>query len=948
MPRYRASSILLTACLATAPAIASGAPPRLRAEPYASGLSRPVAVVQDPTDDARQMVVEQGGLIRVIVAGQVLATPFLNLSGAIVSGGEQGLLGMAFAPDYASSGRFYVNFTNPAGDTVIARFLRSTSNPLTADPASRFDLRWGGPGGLRYIDQPFANHNGGDLHFGPDGFLYIGMGDGGSGGDPEGYAQNPNSLLGKMLRIDVNVLLTHPEGYVVPPSNPFVGGGGPVSARPEIWAFGLRNPWRFSFDRQTGALIMGDVGQGQREEINYQPAGMGALNYGWRNYEGTLAFNASAAPAYLPLTFPALEYGRDAGRSVTGGVMCRQCIGGGEFDGRYFFADFITGRVWSVRFAPDSSGQTIAVDRLEHTAELSGGAGSVGNVSAMATAGPFRQLFMVLYDRGTIVRVSLEAPARRLAYGVHFTGAAADRAIYRPESGEWFCTCGDLPRWGRPGDIPVPGLYGPTRSGRALETVAVFRPSSGQWFVPDSPVVSWGLPGDIPVPARYGGANAFKDIAVFRPSTGTWFVKERFTVSWGLPGDIPVPTDYDGDGVDDIAVYRPSTGRWYLRNIATLDWGLRGDIPVPADYDGDGTADVAVFRPRTGEWLVRGKLTRVWGRAGDIPVPLDVNGDGRAELVVFRPAAGTWYAIDPATGATDTLAFGRAGDVPLGRVAPALRSTPGDFDGDRRADVGIYRPSGTEWWTLASSTGNMSHGLLIFGTTGDRPVVGDYDGDGIRDVAAYREAHPSSWDVLWSSRDVSPLVTSMWGVTGDEPTPADYDGDGRTDVAVWRPSQGRWYVLSSSTAQGLMVDWGLDGDIPVPADFDGDGRADFAVFRPSIGRWFIRGLYTGITTVSDWGLDGDIPVAADFDGDRRADIAIFRPSTGQWWIRQSATGTIVTLDWGLNGDVPVTLDFDGDGRTEITVFRPSTGRWHIRGAAAIDWGRSGDVPLIAR
>jgi hypothetical protein len=254
----------------------------LRSRVYASGLNSPVAFVQDPTNTAVQFVVEQGGRIRVIQSGIILGTDFLDLRGAISSGGERGLLGLAFAPDYASSGRFYVNFTDPAGNTVVARFRRATSTPPAADPASRFDLRWR-RSGLSYIPQPYANHNGGNLAFGPDGYLYIGLGDGGSGNDPENRAQNPAEPLGKMLRIDVNVADTDANGYVVPPTNPFVSGG-PAGVLPEIWSFGLRNPWRYSFDPPsrggTGALIIADVGQGAWEEIDFEPAGRGGRTVG--------------------------------------------------------------------------------------------------------------------------------------------------------------------------------------------------------------------------------------------------------------------------------------------------------------------------------------------------------------------------------------------------------------------------------------------------------------------------------------------------------------------------------------------------------------------------------------------------------------------------------------------------------------------------------------------
>ena len=268
---------------------------------YVTGLTNPVAFVQDPSNAAIQYVVEQAGRIRVIRDGALLSTDFLDLRTEVSAGGERGLLGLAFPPDYAVSGRFFVNFTNPAGHTVVARFVRSDGDPPQANVGSRLDLRWST--GLRVITQPFANHNGGNIAFGSDGFLYIGMGDGGSGNDPDHRAQDPTTLLGKFLRIDVGVADTDPEGpagFRVPADNPFLGLPG---ARPEIWSFGWRNPWRFSFDDTrlggTGAMIAGDVGQGAWEEVDYEPAGRGGRNYGWRNREGAHDNVTNRPPAFL-------------------------------------------------------------------------------------------------------------------------------------------------------------------------------------------------------------------------------------------------------------------------------------------------------------------------------------------------------------------------------------------------------------------------------------------------------------------------------------------------------------------------------------------------------------------------------------------------------------------------------------------------------------------------
>jgi glucose/arabinose dehydrogenase len=378
----------------------------LRARVYTSGLTLPVAFVQDPTDRTIQFVVEQGGTIRAVRSGTVLGTAFLDLTASIVSGGEQGLLGLAFAPDYATSGRFFVDFTNPSGNTVVARFRRS-ADPLVADPSSRFDLHWGGASGPAFIAQPFANHNGGHLAFGPDGFLYVGLGDGGSGDDPAHRAQNPAELLGKMLRIDVNVPDSHPSGYEVPANNPFAGGQ-PVAARGEIWSFGLRNPWRYTFDDParggTGALVIADVGQGRWEEIDYEPAGRGGRNYGWRNREGAHDNVTSRPPAFQPLVDPIHEYDHSTGQSITGGYVYRGRTLGAAYQGRYFFADFIAGRVWSIALTIDAATRDARASNLiEHTTEL-GGLTQLGNVSSFGIDAD-DELYVVSYSRGTILRV---------------------------------------------------------------------------------------------------------------------------------------------------------------------------------------------------------------------------------------------------------------------------------------------------------------------------------------------------------------------------------------------------------------------------------------------------------------------------------------------------------------------------------------------------------------
>jgi glucose/arabinose dehydrogenase len=359
----RLSLCLLLGC----PAVATAQ--QLEAVPVASGLDRPVKFVQHPTLPHVQLVVEQGGRIRVLDHG-ALAGDYADLTGSVNSTGERGLLGLAFAPDFAVSRRVFLNFTNPAGHTVIARFRQPTDTVVALDASSRFDLLW--PGADRFILQPFANHNGGDLAFGPDGFLYIPLGDGGDADDPLHNAQTPGTLLGKMLRIDVGVPDTDVEGYDVPADNPFVGQ---IGVLPEIWAFGLRNPWRFSFDDParggTGALVLGDVGQVRFEEVDYEPAGRGGRNYGWRNREGAHDHIASPPPAYVPLTDPLWEYPRLTGQSITGGYVYRGTALGSQYVGRYFFGDFAASRVWSLALSVDpATGEATAFAPREHTASL--------------------------------------------------------------------------------------------------------------------------------------------------------------------------------------------------------------------------------------------------------------------------------------------------------------------------------------------------------------------------------------------------------------------------------------------------------------------------------------------------------------------------------------------------------------------------------------------------
>lgn len=304
----------------------------LQAQVVASGLASPVHL-SSPPGDARLFVVEQAGRVRIIKNGQLLATPFLDLSTRVSSGGERGLLSIAFHPQFASNGHFYVNYTDGSGDTRIERY-RVSANPDIADAGSAKLIL--------SVDQPFSNHNGGHILFGQDGMLYVAMGDGGSGGDPLGHAQNLNTLHGALLRIDVD----NGDPYGIPVDNPFVGN---PNARAEIWAYGLRNPWRVAFDRQAGLLYIADVGQAQWEEVNAAAATASGRNYGWNVMEGPQCFNAGACNT-AGLTPPVLAYDHSEGCSIIGGYVYR---GSAQpaIAGHYFYSDFCSGFLRSFVYA---------------------------------------------------------------------------------------------------------------------------------------------------------------------------------------------------------------------------------------------------------------------------------------------------------------------------------------------------------------------------------------------------------------------------------------------------------------------------------------------------------------------------------------------------------------------------------------------------------------------
>ena len=583
------AALLMLALTASAPAAVfqpAGPPPAAALLDLGTDLFRLTSVtstggIGDMGDD-RLFLTQQNGLVHVFSGGALRPEPFLDLQPLVSTGGERGLLSVAFHPDYADNGLFFVCYTDLEGAVTIARY-RVSADPDRADPASGEVL-------LR-IPKSYQEHNGGQLQFGPDGYLYASIGDGGSeghvGGDPHCVAQQGGTLFGKILRLDVD-RGSGGKPYAIPPDNPFRGS---TSMREEVWATGLRNPWRFSFDRRTGDLYIADVGEELREEIDFEPAGSpGGRNYGWNVLEGTLCFTSEGCPADTPpcgspvYTPPILEYGHEDDRcSVAGGYVYRGTALP-HLHGAYLFGDTCNGQLWA--------------------AERKSGRWQVREL-------PVRARYVTSFGedpRGEMVLTTLDGRLLRLA-PAHPVDTVA---LYEPAAGR----------------LLVKDLHLAGPEDRTIEMPSPLKgwlPLAGDWdgdgrttVEPHDPRKS-PKPGAVPLAGDWDGDG--RDTAGFYERATSTFRMAGLSFRFGPPRNrwLPVAGDWDGDGRDGVGLYDPARGLFRLKNrLAGGDADLvvrfgrprAGWIPVAGDWDGDGRDGIGLYIPATSFFLLKNGFDR--------------------------------------------------------------------------------------------------------------------------------------------------------------------------------------------------------------------------------------------------------------------------------------------------------------------------------------------------
>jgi glucose/arabinose dehydrogenase len=782
----RAAGVLVVALFAGSRA--AQAQPAIALVPVVSGLSNPVTVTNARDGSRRLFIVEQAGTIRIYDGTQILPTPFLNITTRVLSGGEQGLLGLAFDANYPTNGLFYVYYTSqPAGDITIARY-RVTADPNVADTQSEVILK----------TQPhptFTNHNGGSLLFGPDGCLYAGIGDGGGGGDPNNNGQNLGTLLAKIIRISPG------DGTPCPaaPGNPFVGTPG---ARGEIWALGVRNPWRITFDRATGDLLIADVGQGAREEVDVQPAGTPGRNYCWKNMEGTLVFDASVPCTAGTPTLPVLDYPHTLGNcSITGGYRYR----GSQFPaltGVYFYADFCTGRIWG---ATQNGTAWTTTELLNTGLNISTfGEDEAGEiyVAALTTGTLLRLVVDKALQVSPAAAMTLTGPQGgpfsppSVSYALSAASGSAGYAIslqFGPGVASWLSassTSGTVTSAATSVAFTANSAAASLAPGRYSATIAFANTTNGQGNTTRTVTLLVNRAG-CTLASQFGDFNGDgKDDLLFRlPSSGLiaeYLMNGVQIVSAQAVGIVdPVFAlvalgDFNGDGKADL-LFRRGDGFlsvFFMNGAQVLNalpiglvgpqWGIVGI----ADFNGDGKTDILFRRESDGmlslflmngaqvaaaqflgalapEWRVRGVR--------------DVNGDGRADIL-FRRSSDGMLALYLLNGfqVTDARL--------IGAVAPEFEVIGlRDFNGDNKADL-LFRRAGDGFLAVYLMNGFQVLAAQTIGTVD--PVftvlgLGDLDGDGRADIVFRRNGDGMVSAFLMSGAQV--VAAQFLGPVGTDP-----------------------------------------------------------------------------------------------------------------------------------------------------------------------------------
>ena len=747
---------------------ASGASSAINSTVLVSGLAAPVAASTTTADPGFLYIVEkETGIIWRVNADTGAKTQFVDIPDSVFAhDGERGVLGLAFHPDYASNGRFFVYLTDAQGDIQIREFHRSAGNPLIADTTSTLVIE---------VPHPtFGNHNDGWIGFSPvDGDLYFGTGDDGSGGDPNNHAQDLNSLLGKIIRIDVNSDAFPGDAtrnYAIPATNPFVG----VTGADEIWAYGVRNPWRMAFDPRNGDLYVADVGQDAREEVDYIAAGHAGVNLGWRIMEGNLPYNpgppGTPQPGDPSLTLPIYDYGRTVGTTITGGEIYTGSVTG--FVGQYVFADFGSGRLFSLSVADGA-----AVDPTDRTNQLTGSI-------------PSSLVDFVTSSSGALFAVGIGGTIWRLDPGA---GAADAADTLNGDAGN------DTLIGGAGADILNGGIgFDRTDFAAASTSSSWHRNPNGSW------TITAGTDGTDTLTsverAHFTDRDVFLDAAketftgdgtsdiLFRNSGGqvaTWAVAGSTITGQATLGfvdntwSLATTGDFNGDGKADLLWLRNDgvAVAWQMDGAAISDASVIGNVGTSwhiagsGDFNQDGMSDI-VWRNDGGAiavWTMNGATpagSAVLGAVDNnwsIAAVADLNGDGRDEII-WRHSSGV-----VATWRTDGAAITGADNLGVVDSSWTLAGT-GDFNNDGRADL-LWLHNGDGAAAIWDMNGASILASASIGTVGPAwhvANVGDYNGDGNADIL-WRNDNGAL--AVWvmngfsvTSSGVAGYVDGTWGI----------------------------------------------------------------------------------------------------------------------------------------------------------------------------------------